>query len=200
MKLPLSIFAAPAIVATLSLLAGCNGQDDPAPANIGGSPAAGTSAVTGGSGGMGSAGVGSAGIGGVGGSSAGVSGSGSAIPATFATVKLVFGGGGGIMPCAAAPCHGVNGMAPPDNPLELPTNDDQQLYTNLTSHVSRACDNTKLVTPGDPAQSALVRILMGPCGLTPRMPYGCSEEAGDCIPEEYVAAVARWIADGAPQQ
>src|SRR5689334_10565782 len=39
---------------------------------------------------------------------AGTGGSGSdpdAIPATFKTVKLVLGGGGGIMPCAAAPCH-----------------------------------------------------------------------------------------------
>jgi hypothetical protein len=85
-------------------------------------------------------------------------GSNSSLPATFTTIKLVFGGGGGIMTCAAAPCHGVNGMAPPDHPLELPTNDDQKLYTNLTTYISKACDNTKLVTPGSPAQSALVRI------------------------------------------
>ena len=123
----------------------------------------------------------------------------STVPATFATLKLVLGGGGGIMPCAAAPCHGVNGMAPPGRPLELPPNNDPQLYTNLTSYVSVACGNTKLVTPGNPAQSALVSILSGPCGMTPRMPYGCSAEAGDCIPDEYIAAVAQWIADGAPR-
>jgi len=29
------------------------------------------------------------------------------------------GGGGAIMPCAAAPCHAVGGMAPPGNPLTL---------------------------------------------------------------------------------
>lgn len=56
----------------------------------------------------------------------------------------------------------------------------------------------KLVDPGKPAQSALVKILSGPCGMTPRMPYGCSAEAGDCIPDDYIAAVARWIANGAP--
>jgi hypothetical protein len=144
----------------------------------------------GGSGGRSTAGVG-------GGSTAGVSGSGSTIPATFETVKLVFGGGGNIMTCSAAPCHGVNGKAPPDNPLELPPNNDQQLYTNLTTHVSKACNNTKLVTPGNPAQSALVTILKGPCGKTPRMPYGCSTDAGDCIPDEYIAAVTQWIAGGA---
>jgi hypothetical protein len=90
-------------------------------------------------------------------------------------------------------------MAPPDRPLELPTNNDQLLYANLTSYVSKACNNTKLVTPSNPAQSALLTILKGPCGATPRMPFGCSAEAGDCIPDEYVAAVAQWIANGAPQ-
>lgn len=120
------------------------------------------------------------------------------MPATFATLKLVLGGGGGIMPCSAAPCHGVNGMAPPARPLELPPNDDQRLYANLTAYVSKACNDTKLVTPGNPQQSALVTILEGPCGATPRMPYGCSAEAGDCIPDEYIAAVAQWIANGAP--
>jgi hypothetical protein len=121
------------------------------------------------------------------------------IPATFETVKLVLGGGGGIMPCAAAPCHGVNGMAPPDHPLELPPTDDQKLYTNLMSYVSKACGNAKLVEPCNPSKSALVAILNGPCGMTPRMPYGCSPTAGDCIPEEYVAAVSQWIANGAPR-
>ena len=104
------------------------------------------------------------------------------------------------MTCNAAPCHGVNGNAPPGRPLELPLNDDEQLYTNLTSYVSVACGNIKLVDPGHPAQSALVSILSGPCGMTPRMPYGCSAETGDCIPDDYIAAVAQWIADGAPRQ
>ena len=206
----LSIFAASATVASLSLLAGCGADDDAAPANSDGSPVGGTSAASGGSGGVSSvgavsgAGSGGASSAGVGGASpmAGAAGNGSssAIPATFATIKLVLGGGGGIMPCAAAPCHGVGGMAPPGDPLELPSNNDQQLYANLTTHVSRACNNTKLVTAGNPAQSALVTILKGPCGMTPCMPYGCSAEAGDCIPDDYIAAVEQWIAGGAPQR
>jgi len=124
----------------------------------------------------------------------------SGIAATFATVKLVFGGGGGITTCAAAPCHGVNGAAPPDDPLELPTNNDEQLYATLTSYVSKACGNSKLVERGKPAQSALVAILKGPCGMTPRMPYGCSVESGDCIPDEYIAAVSKWIESGARRE
>jgi hypothetical protein len=31
------------------------------------------------------------------------------------------------------------------------------------------------------------------------MPYGCSADAGDCIPDEYIAAVRQWIAAGAAQ-
>jgi len=210
MKQSLSMFAATSIVAILSLLAGCSDPADPAPANTAGSAAGLGSGGTfsgGGSGGQSAAGVSGGGSGGPStaggggaGTTAGASGSASTIPATFATVKLVLGGGGSIMPCAAAPCHGVNGMAPPIDPLELPPNDDQQLYMNLTSYVSRACNNTRLVTPGNPAQSALVTILSGPCGLTPRMPYGCKPEVGDCIPDEYIAAVTQWIANGAPQQ
>ena len=117
--------------------------------------------------------------------------------ASFDTVKLVLGGGGGVMPCAAAPCHGLRGMAPPRRPLELPPNDDAALYANLTGYVSEACGQLLLVKPGDPAQSALLKILRGPCGSTPRMPYGCSEDSGDCIPDAYIEAIARWIASGA---
>jgi hypothetical protein len=131
------------------------------------------------------------------GGATGGSAGGGTIPATFETVKLVFGGGGGIMTCSAAPCHGVNGAAPPDHPLELHPTDDQKLYTALMSYVSKACNNTKLVEPCNPSRSALVSILKGPCGMTPRMPYGCTTQAGDCIPDEYIAAVEQWIANGA---
>jgi len=183
MKLRLTVFAPLATAVILLLVAGCSAEDDPGSANPAGSPAAGS----GGSGGGGA------------GTSAGASGSDGTIPATFETVKVVFGGGGGIMTCAAAPCHGVGGVAPPEDPLELPSNDDELLYKSLISHVSKACNNTKLVEPGNPAQSALITILSGPCGMTPRMPYGCTAEAGDCIPDEYIAAVAQWIANGALQ-
>jgi hypothetical protein len=178
-----------AVVALLPLFAGCG--DDPGPANVGAPADAGGTSV-------GDAGALRCSTGGTGGGVAG-GGTGGTVPATFETVKLVFGGGGGIMTCSAAPCHGVNGVAPPDHPLELPPTDDQRLYANLMSYVSKACNNTKLVDPCNPAGSALVTILKGPCGMTPRMPYGCSAQAGDCIPDEYIAAVAQWIANGAPR-
>ena len=167
------------VCAAILVLAGCSAQDGPAAANAAGTSSGGTGgAASGGSSGLGSGGMSAAGLGGMGGAggvggeaaSAGASGAGSTIPATFETVKLVLGGGGSIMPCAAAPCHGVEGVAPPSDPLELPPNDDLQLYTNLTSYVSKACNNMKLVEPGRPAESALVAILTGPCGMTPQMP------------------------------
>ncbi len=208
-------------MALLTAFAGCAGDTDPGPANAAGSGAAGASGASGGfsagsagtstagasgggTGGVGTAGAGGGGAGtggtsgmGGGGSGNGGTGGGASIPPTFATVKLVLQGGGAIMPCSAAPCHGVNGMAPPADPLELPPNDDPQLHANLTSYVSKACNDTRLVTPGNPAQSALLTILRGPCGITPRMPYGCTDQDGNCIPDEYIAAVEQWIAAGA---
>jgi phosphatidylethanolamine-binding protein (PEBP) family uncharacterized protein len=179
-------FISIATIASLALVNACDDQEaSPSAASDGGQ--SGDSAVVAGS----DAGSTCSG-------STDVSGGSDAIPATFDTVKLVLGGGGGIMPCSAAPCHGVNGVAPPDHPLELPSTSDQQLYANLTSYVSKACNGTKLVEACRPERSALVTILKGSCGQTPRMPYGCSPEAGDCIPDEYVAAVAQWIARGAP--
>jgi hypothetical protein len=122
-------------------------------------------------------------------------GSGS-IPPTFATVKLILGGGGAIMPCAAAPCHAVGGMAPPGNPLTL--QDTAELYATMTSYVARDCGNIKLVNPGKPEESALLKILKGPCGAVPRMPYMCSDDA--CIPDDYIAAISQWIATCAPER
>lgn len=101
------------------------------------------------------------------------------------------------MSCYAAPCHAEgNVVAPPDDPLVL--QDDADLYVHMTSYVSKACGNIKLIDPGNPDGSALVKILQGPCGDTPRMPRECSDDA--CIPAEYIDAISRWISAGAPEQ
>lgn len=126
----------------------------------------------------------------------GTDGGSGAIPPTFATVKLVLGGGGAIMPCASAPCHAAGGMAPPANPLSL--QDNAQLYATMTSYVAHECGDMRLVNPGKPDESALMKILKGPCGAVPRMPYMCSGDA--CIPDDYIAALSRWIANCAPEQ
>src|SRR5690606_1257881 len=129
------------------------------------------------------------------GSSTGDSSTGSTmIEASFETLKFVIAN---VQPsCAAADCHGNN----EHNALNLQATD--QLYTNLITSTSEECDNLPVVSPGAPEQSALVRLLKGPCGELPRMPAGCIENEfeNNCVPDEYIAAIEQWIADGAPEQ
>lgn len=80
-----------------------------------------------------------------------------------------------------------------------------QLYTELTTHISVACGNIPLIAPGNPEQSALVKIIKGPCGVPPndipRMPNGCivDEFSNTCVPDDYIAAIEQWVRNGAPQ-
>ena len=117
------------------------------------------------------------------------------IPPTFETLKLVLTGT--HPPCNAADCHGPGGP----NPLQYWVKDDDKLYATLTRHVSVECGNLPVVTPGHPERSAIVKVLKGPCSSkVPQMPNGCTPEANNCLPAEYVAAIERWIALGAPRK
>lgn len=210
-------------MAALLLLAGCTVvPDPPAPVFTGGSAGSGGMGAAGagvsggglsgasGLGGQSGGGVGAGGSGGGGGlggqsgagGAGGSSGSGvgGSIPPptpTFDTLKFVLGAT--MPPCVASDCHGGTHM---ELPL-LVVND--QLYTELTTHVSVACGNIPLVTPSNPEQSALVKILKGPCGVPPddipRMPNGCIEDefGSTCVPNDYIAAIEQWVRNGAPQ-
>jgi len=117
------------------------------------------------------------------------------IPPTFETLKLVLTGT--HPPCNAADCHGPGGP----NPLQYWVQDDDKLYDTLTHHVSVECGNVPVVTPGHPERSAIVKVLKGPCSTkVPQMPNGCTPESNNCLPVEYVAAIERWIALGAPKK
>ena len=71
----------------------------------------------------------------------------------------------------------------------------------MTSLISHNCGELPIVSPGKPQDSALVKILKGPCGQTPRMPLGCvGADDGGCVPDEFIAAIEQWIAAGAPAQ
>lgn len=123
-------------------------------------------------------------------------------PATFATVKVAFSGNipnyGAVTSCVSAPCHGLGGQAPPPPEKPLILQDDANLYMNMMTYVAHQCGDMPLVTPGKPDQSALVKILSGPCGNVVRMPYDCMDE--QCMPAEYLAAITQWILNCAPQQ
>jgi hypothetical protein len=140
------------------------------------------------------------GVGGAGGVSTGQGATGDStsggmtIEASFETLKYVIQN---VQPsCAAADCHGNNEF----NNLNLVV--DDQLYSNLTLTMSEACGNLPVVNPGNPAQSAIVMLLRGPCGELERMPRGCIENEfeNNCVPDEYIQAIEQWIANGAPEQ
>ena len=174
-------------------LAGCAGDDGVTPAT-GGTSALGAAGSAGGGGSAGSAGAtpaGSAGLGGGSGGSGGSAGSGGsgggAIEPTFAMVKDVI-----KTSCFGGVCHDL-----PEHTFKLIL--DDKLYTTLTTHMTKTCG--PVVKPGSPQDSALVKLLKGPCGETERMPLNkCSEDADEaCVRPEYIAAIEQWIAKGAPQ-
>jgi hypothetical protein len=153
----------------------------------------------GGTAGMGPGGGGTAGMGPSGGGTAGMGTGGSgaggadpnAIPPTFETLELIIMALG----CDGSDCHGGNEF----NPLSLVR--DDSLYMNVTTFVSAKCENLPLVDPGNPDGSALIRVMTGPCGDLRQMPDGCIPgEGGGCVPDDYIAAVAQWITDGAPEE
>lgn len=140
---------------------------------------------TGGSGGSGSGGRSSTG------------GSANDIPPTFQTVKTVLTDN--LTPCVGSDCHG-------GHPGRLNLLVDSGLLDRLTSATSDVC-SMPVVDPGQPGNSALVKVLRDGCGnvkpncligteCIPKMPINCSDGV-DCIPENYIQAIEQWIADGA---
>ncbi|WP_437937098.1 hypothetical protein [Sorangium sp. So ce341] len=189
MKIQFASFAAAAIVAILSPLSGCSdAPEDPDDTSTSSSAAGSTSAASSGSGtgGSDSSGQGSGSVT----SSASAGGTGGGDPGvapTFETMKFVIQNAS----CFGAGCHNDE-----MNPLDLQI--DAELRTRLVTHVSENCGNLPVVNPGKPEESALIKILKGPCGETMRMPLECVND-GDakCVPPSYIEALSQWIADGA---
>jgi hypothetical protein len=118
-------------------------------------------------------------------------------PATFATVRASFMGGGAITSCASTPCHATGSMEPPPPRIPLTLQDDANLYHNIMGYTSVACGNIPLVNPGKPDESGLIKILSGPCGTTTQMPFGCTGE--QCFAADTIAAIRQWILNCAPE-
>ncbi|WP_437499155.1 hypothetical protein [Sorangium sp. So ce1099] len=117
----------------------------------------------------------------------GSTGSGSGVEPTFETVKFVIEN----VTCFGAGCHN-------DEMNRLDLQLDEDLHTRLVSHMTEDCG--PLVDTANPQESALIKILKGPCGSTPRMPLECVND-GDakCVPDDYIEAMTQWIADGAKE-
>ena len=117
-------------------------------------------------------------------------------PATFATVKMAMFGpqrrlGVRLGSLSRRRRDGAPGQSPDVAAGREPLH-------NMMTYVSHACGDIPLVNPGKPDQSALIKILTGPCGNTIRMPFGCSGD--QCLSDAEVAAISAWIANCAPQQ
>ncbi len=107
----------------------------------------------------------------------------------FETVRVMFEG----VPCSGSNCH--NGGR---NHFQVGKPADE-LYSYMMSFRTLECG--KLIDKANPAESALVKYLRGPCGGIERMPqFKCVEDSDEwCVPEYYIAAIEQWIADGAPR-
>jgi hypothetical protein len=176
-------------LALLLTLGACSSEVE-TPAAGGGT--AGTSmAVAGASAGVptATAGTTSGGTGGSGsGGGGGAAGSGGGAPQpTFEGVKAMIQGS-----CFGGLCHDLA-----EHPLKLKL--DDALYTTLTTYSTKHCG--PLVKVGSPQESALVKLLKGPCGETERMPYGKCNQDGDegCVSPATIAALEQWITSGAPK-
>jgi hypothetical protein len=150
---------------------------------------AGTSGGTAGTGGGGTAGTGGGGGTGGGTGGSGGSGGGTTLPATFANFKEIVQSS-----CFGGICHSGG-----DNPLDMSIND--MLYTTLTTHQTEHCG--PLLTPGNPAQSAVLTLVKGSCNGTERMPYGdCYDDpqgGSECLSAAEITSIEAWIAAGAPE-
>ncbi|HTQ04192.1 MAG TPA: hypothetical protein VMI54_10055 [Polyangiaceae bacterium] len=102
-------------------------------------------------------------------------------------------------PCSGAlPCHGPGGGGV--NPLEIPTMDDATLMHNMETVISPDCGNIPIIKPGDPANSALTKVLTTGCSANvPTMPYMC-DPTSNCVPKNYEQQIEAWIAAGAKLQ
>lgn len=145
-------------------------------------------AGAGGNGATGGAGTGTAGTGTAGTGTAGAA----TMPGTFASVAAIMASN-----CGAALCHGGGAGGQP-----LVYTNKATLYNTLTTTVVKECNGVKLVTPGDPAHSALLLLPNWMCtddsGGPFVMPQGCIDTP--CLSKDELDSITAWITAGAPQQ
>lgn len=145
----------------------------------------------GGSGGSGGgAGMHGAGAGGSSGMAGGVSGSGSTpAPGTFGAVAEIM-----HQNCGAPACHGGG----PDGQELIYTN-PATLHNVLMTTSVESCGPAFLVKPGDPANSALIKLPNWDCtdqsGGPFVMPQGCIEDP--CLTAPELSSITAWIMAGA---
>jgi hypothetical protein len=100
------------------------------------------------------------------------------------------------MNCGASLCHGGGVGGQP-----LVYTNKATLYATLTNTVVTECMSSKLVTPGDPAHSALLLLPTWMCtdqsGGPFVMPQSCIDDP--CLTQAELDSIKTWIMKGAPQ-
>jgi hypothetical protein len=162
---------------------GASGQSGQAGASSGG--------VSGASGAAGFGGAAGSGAGGLGGTAG--SGGGSAGAAGGTTLEPTFLGVASIMRnnCGLPACHGGG----PDG-QDLIFIDSTTLYDILMTKVVMACNNSVLVVPNNPDNSALLKLPTWQC-TDFVMPQGCIDDP--CITQAELDTIRAWIVAGAPR-
>ena len=102
--------------------------------------------------------------------------------------------------CLGADCHG-------GTPAHISFALDDGLYERITTAMSdNICLDSegqpmKLIVPGDPENSAFIRILNEPCENFGRMPGGgCVDPlvpCSDALQQQYIDYLTEWVANGA---
>lgn len=85
-------------------------------------------------------------------------------------------------------CHTLGGNQP-----DLTTTGNE-LYDTLATFRVRQCGGNPMVSPNNPAQSALLMVTTGKCGGL-RMPQGCSGTS--CVTSQEQQVISGWISEGA---
>lgn len=94
--------------------------------------------------------------------------------------------------CGKMGCHGTGFGA------KMPTltnANPQTLYQNLTNTMVQECGNKPLVSPGNPANSAVLALVKRECGDF-FMPADCMNTP--CLPQASIDTLTAWIQGGAP--
>jgi hypothetical protein len=160
---------------------GCSAPD---PVLAGSGGAGGTGGSAGLSGGAGKAAAG------FGGAAAGAAGAaGTPMPGTFGAVAEIM-----RQNCGLPACHGGG----PDGQDLVYTN-IATLHNVLMTTLVSECNNNPLVTPSDPANSALLKLpnwdCTDPMGAPFVMPQGCIDDP--CLQPAELASITAWIMAGA---
>lgn len=74
---------------------------------------------------------------------------------------------------------------------------DADLYNVLTTYTTTKCGQRKLVKPCAPDDSAFFLAQAAMCGDLPQMPFGCVPAYYNCTPDDKLAGIRQWIAEGA---